>query len=170
MVLGSFYWTGAHYLLNGVPTNPDMAINNYVKDHYWTSHISGTYQAPWGILVTPILRMQQGQPTDRILNVTGLRVGTQSIVIDPFGTYQYQNIYVFDTRLEKQFKIRERFRFGVFFDAFNILNSNAETTQSSTTGVKSVTINGTKYNTPLFLSPTGVLNPRIFRLGVKFSF
>ncbi len=59
MVLGSVYWTGQHCLLNGVPTSPDMAINKYVKDSYWTTHLSGTYQAPWGISVSPILRMQQ---------------------------------------------------------------------------------------------------------------
>jgi hypothetical protein len=169
-LLGSFYWTGQHYLLNGVPTNPDQAINNYVKDSYWTSHISGTYQAPWHVLISPILRMQQGQPIDRVLNVTGLRVGTQSIVVDPYGSYHYQNIYVFDTRLEKQFIIRERVHLGLFFDAFNIFNTNADQTQSATTGIKTTTINGTKFSEPLFLSPTAVLSPRIFRLGVKFSF
>ncbi len=114
--------------------------------------------------------MQEGQPIDRVLSVTGLRVGTQSIVVDPYGSYHYQNIYVFDTRVEKQFKFREKFHVGVFFDAFNIFNTNADQTQSTTTGIKTATINGTKYSTPLFLSPTAVLSPRIFRLGVKFSF
>ncbi len=64
MMVGSFNWTGQHYLQNGVPTNRLMAYNNFVKDSYWTSHFSGTYTAPWGILISPILRMQQGQPTN----------------------------------------------------------------------------------------------------------
>jgi hypothetical protein len=91
-------------------------------------------------------------------------------VVDPYGSYNYQNIYLFDIRVEKQFTIHDRFHLGVFFDTFNIFNSNADQTQSTTTGVKTVTIDGTKYSTPLSLSPTAVLSPRVFRLGVKFAF
>jgi hypothetical protein len=174
MVIGSFYWTNQHYLLNGIATNPDVAINNYVKDNYWTSHVSGTYHAPWGILISPIARMQQGQPMDRVVTVTGVpgasTTSSFSYVAQPYGSYHSQNIYIFDTRLEKQIHISERMQLGLFFDAFNIFNTNAEQTQSSTTGTKSVTVSGVSYTYPLFLSPVTVLSPRIFRLGVKFSF
>ena len=60
-----------------MPNNPNQAYNNYVKDDYWTAHASGTYLAPWGLVISPVLRMQQGQNQNRILNVTGLRVGTR---------------------------------------------------------------------------------------------
>jgi len=169
-VLGSFYWTGQHYLANGVATTPLLAINNYVKDHYWTSHFSGTYQARWGINISPILRMQQGSPLDRTMSFKLPVDGSQTIIVDPYGKYHNQNIYLFDTRLEKQFKIHERYNIGAFFDVFNMFNSNANQTEGATTGVSTVTINSVKYSYAKFLAPTAVLPPRVFRLGVKFSF
>jgi hypothetical protein len=170
MVAGSYYYTFNHYLLNGHPTNPDLAINNDVHTTNWTSHVSGTYEARWGIIVSPILRAQSGTPLNRILTVTGLRTGTFSDPVDPYGAYRSNNLYLFDTRVEKQLKFGERMRLGLFFDAFNIFNTNGNQTQDNTTGVKSVTVNGTPYSYQRFLAPTSVLAPRIFRLGLKFSF
>jgi hypothetical protein len=88
MLLGSFNWTGQPFLQNGVPANPLMAYNNYVKDSYWTSHFSGIYQDPWGMLISPILRMQQGQPTDRTYTIAGLRVGSYALIAEPFGAWR----------------------------------------------------------------------------------
>ena len=171
-LLGSFYWTGQHYLQNGVPTNPLMAYNNYVKDSYWTSHFSGTYAAPWGILISPILRMQQGQPTDRTYNVTSLHQGSYAVIVDPFGSWRYDNLYVFDTRFEKQFRFKEHYVVSGLFDAYNIFNSNGVITYTVTTGTKTVTTPaGTVYTAvPTFGAPSVILGPRIFRLGVKFQF
>ena len=79
LMLASYNWTGEHYLIDGVPNNPNQAYNNYVKDDYWIAHASGTYLASWGLVISPVLRMQQGQNQNRILNATGLRVGTADI-------------------------------------------------------------------------------------------
>ncbi len=172
MMVGSFYWTGQHYLQNGVPTNPLMAYNNYVKDSYWTSHFSGTYQAPWGILISPILRMQQGQPTDRTYTVTSLHQGSYAVIVDPFGSYRFDNLFVFDTRLEKQFHIKDRYILSGMFDAYNIFNSNGVISYTVATGTKTVTTPaGTVYaGVPTFGAPSVILGPRVFRLGVRLQF
>jgi hypothetical protein len=172
MMVGSFNWTGQHYLQNGVPTNPLMAYNNYVKDSYWTSHISGTYEGPWGIMISPILRAQQGQPIDRTYTVTGLHSGSYALVVDRFGAWHYDNLYVFDTRLEKRFRIKERYSVAAVFDAYNIFNSNGVITYTVSTGTKSVTTpKGASFTgVPTFGAPITILGPRVFRLGVKFNF
>jgi hypothetical protein len=172
MMTGSFYWTGQHYLQNGIPTNPLMAYNNYVKDSYWTSHFSGTYQGPWGIVVSPILRAQEGQPTDRTYTITGLHAGSYALVVDKFGSWRYDNLYVFDMRFEKRFKIKERYTIGAVVDAYNIFNSNGVVTYTNSTGTKTVTTPaGDVFSgVPTFGAPNVILGPRVFRLGVKFNY
>ena len=98
------------------------------------------------------------------------RTGTLSDLVDPVGSYRTDNVWLFDTRLQKQFKLGEHVRVDGFFDAFNILNSNANQTQDNTTGVKAATVAGVSYSYQRFLSPTSILPPRVFRLGMRFSF
>jgi len=90
--------------------------------------------------------------------------------VDPIGSYRADNIWLFDTRIQKVFKIGERLRADVFFDAFNILNSNARQTADNTTGVKTATVEGVNYTYQRFLSPTSLIPPRVFRLGARFTF
>lgn len=180
LALGSFNYTSGNYPLartsssgfnTGAATFADMAINNQVHGaSTWASHVTGTYFGPWGINISPVLRMQSGAPLPRYVTFTGLNVGSLVIPVDPVGTYRSDDLYVLDTRLEKQFAHRERFRLGVFFDAFNILNSNADNTQDAITGVRSTVVGGTKLTYQRFLSPLTILPPRVFRVGVRFQF
>jgi hypothetical protein len=59
---------------------------------------------------------------------------------------------------------------GLFFDAFNIANSNGDQNQDNVTALKTITVNGQKVTYERFLSPTTVISPRIFRVGAKFTF
>jgi hypothetical protein len=167
--VGTFYYTFNHYTANGVPTNPNMAINNDVHTTDWTAHIIATYAARWGIQISPILRGQSGTALGRVLQVSQ-RTGTLSDLVDPIGTYRSDDIWLFDMRIQKEFKLGERVRLHGFFDAFNLLNSNANQTQDNTTGVKAATVAGANYSYQRFLSPTSIIPPRVFRVGARFSF
>jgi hypothetical protein len=167
--VGTFYYTFNHYLANGVPTNPNMAINNDVHTTDWTAHIIATYAARWGVQISPILRGQSGATMGRVLQISE-RTGTLSDLVDPIGAYRTDNIWLFDTRIRKQFRVGEHVRVDGFFDAFNILNTNANQTEDNTTGVKSATVSGVTYSYQRFLSPTSIMPPRVFRVGVRFSF
>jgi hypothetical protein len=168
--LGTFYYTFNDYLANGVPTNPNVAVNNSVHSHDWTAHISGTYSAPWGIQVSSILRGQSGTPLSRIVQVTGLRTGTVSIPVEPVGTYRSDDIWLADLRLQKQFKVGEHIKLDAFFDAFNLFNTSANQTQDNVTGVKTATVNGVSSTYQRFLATTGVIPPRVGRAGLRFTF
>jgi len=104
--------------------------------------------------------------------VTSLHQGSYAVITDPFGSWRYDNLYVFDTRLEKQFKIKERWTVSGLFDAYNVFNSNGVITYTVSTGTKTVTTPGGAVYTgvPTFGAPSVVLGPRVFRLGVKFQF
>ncbi|SPF42052.1 conserved hypothetical protein [Candidatus Sulfopaludibacter sp. SbA4] len=175
--VANFYWTHTTTGNGGVAVDPDTLINNHESYSDWTAHFDATYRGPWGIDISPVLRMQAGTALGRTYNVTGLNIGTFNLLVDPVGTYRQDDLYVFDTRIEKQLRFRERFRLNVFLDAFNILNSNAANAQSSATGIKSTFINiagnpayGQTVQYQGFLSPTTILPPRIFRVGARFMF
>jgi hypothetical protein len=91
-------------------------------------------------------------------------------LVEPIGNYRTDNIWLFDTRIQKEFKLTEHVRLDGFFDAFNILNGNANQTQDNTTGVKAATVAGVTYSYQRFLSPTSIIPPRVFRVGARFSF
>jgi len=187
MVVGSFYWThttssivtlsSAGAVTNGVATNPNQLINNGQSYNQWVSHIDGSYDGPWGIRISPVLRMQKGAPLTPTYAVTGLNQGTLYLPLAPTGSYYNPNLYVMDLRFEKNFKFKERYRLSPFVDLFNLFNSNTANVESAVVSKRTTTIaipgnpaNGQTVSYEGFGSPTTILPPRILRLGVRFSF
>ena len=152
------------------PVQPNILMYNNYSIFNSTLHLFGTYRAKWGIVVSPIYRFQLGPPMQRVLTVSGLRVGTVSVPTGPLGQYRGDDISIFDTRVEKHFTFHDRYQVGLFFDAFNIANSNGDQNQDNVTALKTITVNGQKVTYERFLSPTTVISPRIFRVGAKFTF
>jgi len=97
--------------------------------------------------------------------------GQFQYAVDPTGRWRQDNVAIFDTRVEKQFRIGSQRQVGVFFDAFNINNSNAAQAQDNVVGRRTVTLtSGEVVNYQRFLRPTTLIGPRIFRIGFKVSF
>jgi hypothetical protein len=155
---------------NIVPSQPNILQYNLTSTHNENFRIFGTYTARWGIVISPIFRYQLGTPIQRLLTVSGLRVGSLSVPLGPVGSYRQDNIAILDTRVEKRFTFRDRYQVGLFFDAFNINNSNGNQNQDNFTGTRTTIVNSQKVTYQRFLAPTTVVGPRIFRLGAKFSF
>jgi hypothetical protein len=183
--VGSFYWThtdqGGAAIPSaqggGVATNPNQLINNRESYQLWVSHVTGTYEGPWGIRISPVLRMQEGVPLLETYPVTGLNVGTFTLPVTPYGAYRTPDLFVFDTRFEKTIRFKERYRVNLFLDLFNLFNSNSANAESGGIAQKSTVINvpgnadfGQKVFYEGFGSPTTILPPRIFRIGARFSF
>lgn len=141
------------------PSRPNDLINTDNGRHIftvWTAKINGSYDAPYGIRITPALRFQQGQPFGRTFlagAANGINYGTQRILAEPIGTQRQDNIALLDIRVEKFFRFSGR-RLGLFTDVYNLTNSNA--VQRATWG------SGSSY-----LRPVGIIGPTIMRFGVK---
>jgi hypothetical protein len=164
----------AHYLwandsLWGKPENPNEEIYNRYNFTNWAFKIVGTYEAPFGISVTPLVRHQSGDPLRRQLDLA-LRTGTFEYSAEPFGLYRVDNPTIVDTRVEKRFSLPSGHRLGVFFDAFNLTNSNSAEAMDDRTGRRTTTVDGVPVSFPQFLQPTAILNPRVYRFGFKYSF
>jgi hypothetical protein len=183
--VGSFYWTGTSTGGAAIPsaqggtvaTNPDQLINNKESYGLWVSHVTGTYEAPWGIRISPVLRMQEGAPILQTYAVTGLNIGTFTLPTSQYGSIRNPDLYVFDMRFEKDLKFKERYRVSLFLDVFNIFNSNTANVESGVISQKSTVINiagnpafGQTEKYEGFGSPTTILPPRIMRIGARFSF
>jgi hypothetical protein len=135
----------------------------------WSWKANATWQAPWGLVVTPTLRHQAGDPQERIVQLT-LRTGTYDYDAEREGAFREENIWLFDTRVEKRFPFANRRSLGLFFDAYNISNSNAAEVQDDIVGRRTTTVDGASVNYQRFLRPTAVLAPRIFRFGLRLGF
>ncbi len=168
-LVASYLYTWRDESWFGSPQNPNEAMNNFTKDTLSTFKLFGTYQAPWGINISPVYRFQQGDPIPRRVSV-GTNGGTIIMLVEPKDRYRETNIAIFDTRLEKQINLGGAKRLGLFFDAYNINNSHAFQTQDSITGLRTITVDGVKSQVPRFLYPTVVISPRIYKFGFRFSF
>jgi hypothetical protein len=163
----------AHHLwaddsLYGKPENPNEAAYNRYNFTNWAFKIVGTYEAPFGISVTPLVRHQSGDPLQRVLDLE-LRSGDFEYTAEGFGKYRVDNPTIVDTRVEKRFSLPGQ-RLGLFFDAFNLTNSNSAESMDDVTGRRTTRLDGVPVEYAQFMRPTAILNPRIYRFGVKYDF
>lgn len=150
---------GAYSMLtdfpNGIPLNPNQPG---VDDRStWNLKATGSYDAPYGIRLSPVLRHQSGPNYARTLAIsapTGL-IATGTAYAEPSDSNRQDNIWVFDVRAEKTVNFGTRSRARLFIDLFNITNSHASETISSATGLG-------------YQKPTAILAPMTARLGARF--
>ncbi|MDP3720245.1 MAG: TonB-dependent receptor [Acidobacteriota bacterium] len=143
-------------LFGSYPSNPNEKTRNEYTD--WNAKLSGTLDAGWGLRITPVLKMQSGAPYGRYFSTrTGeLNYGTQLILAEPIGTRRQDTVSILDFRVEKQLRFAQKARLGVFFDLFNVMNSNVAVNENWRSGAS-------------FEKATTVLGPRIAKFGVKFD-
>jgi len=149
---------------NGPVRNPNTPG---VQDRtIWNFKATGSYDAPLGIRISPVLRHQSGANYARTLAITvpaalGLTatsVGNGATAYaEPMNANREDNIWVFDVRAERNFNLTSRMRFRAYFDAFNLTNSSASETISRATGLS-------------YQKPSAILAPRTARVGFRFIF
>jgi hypothetical protein len=155
---------GAHTWLTDFPNGPQRNPNNPGAEDYtlWNFKATASFDAAFGIRISPVLRHQSGANYARTLTITapaGL-VGTSGggggnvAYAEPMSANREDNIWVFDTRVEKTVNFTDRLRTRLFLDLFNITNSHASETISRATG-------------PGYLKPSAILAPFTARLGFR---
>ena len=140
--------------------HPNQYINTTGRSRIDRPHVfklSGTYIAPFDISISPIITYKSGYPYAKRYYI-GYTEGTiNSKPMD--GKERYPEQINVDVRLEKSFVFGERYRLGILFDAFNLLNDDAVTSYMSTT-----------INFPTYLTPMRIVPPRFYQFGVRFTF
>ena len=142
------------------PNNPNLpGVDDRTT---WQFKATGSYDAAWGIRISPVLRHQSGLNFARTVTIsapTGLIAtsGTgarATAYVEPSNANREDNIWVFDVRAEKTVNIVGRLRSRLFLDVFNIANSHASETISRATGLS-------------YLKPSAILAPRVARVGFR---
>jgi hypothetical protein len=155
---GAFTWM--RDFPNEYPQTPDAPG---IEDRtVWNFKASGSYDGPWGVRISPVLRHQSGANYARELTVSApagiLFSGKNNnrIYADRAKDNREDNIWVFDVRAEKTLNLQgERIRARLFLDLFNITNSHASETISRATGLG-------------YQKPSAILAPFTARLGFRF--
>ncbi len=148
---------------NLMPVNPNDLINtDNGRYNFGTGafKLTGTYDAPWGLRLSPSYRYQQGQPYGRTFAAT-MNFGTERILAEPITTHRQDAIALIDVRVEKSVHIGSS-RVGLVLDVYNITNSNAAQNINWSSGSSSAY--GVTYQTP-----STIIGPRILRFGGRFD-
>ena len=145
---------------NLYPLTPNDLINADDGGRYefttWTAKAYSTYEAPWGLRVTPVLRHQAGQSFGRTFVTAAPTYGTIRVLAEPVGTRRMENITIVDARVEKRIRLHNNRHLAPFVDVFNLFNANPEQNTIWSSG-------------PSFLRPVTIVPPRIARIGAKLE-
>ena len=155
---GSYTW--AHDFPGAYPNSPNGVFDE--DNTRWDFKLSGTYEAPYGFRLSPLVRHQAGANFARQISVgagsatAAGAIFSGTVNVEPLSSRRHDNITVLDLRVERGFTLGHGMRLRGFLDLFNLTNSNAVETRTVSTGTQ-------------FLRPTAVLAPRTVRLGARFS-
>ncbi|HEX3703292.1 MAG TPA: carboxypeptidase regulatory-like domain-containing protein, partial [Vicinamibacterales bacterium] len=122
---------------------------------------NGLYQGPWGIDLGANITARQGygEPYNRTrVSASDALVSSKTLLLGPSAdANRLPGVVEFDARLEKMFKF-QRTSFALDLDVFNILNR--------------ATVLGIQYDARVgaYNQTLEIQNPRIARLGVRFTF
>jgi Carboxypeptidase regulatory-like domain len=152
---GSYTWYDDIPTTNpGYPSNPNGQFNEqYAR---WDFKMSGIYDGPWGIRFSPVFRHQAGPVFGRNTSVSSSNpvLGATTVFMTAYDLRQ-DNISILDLRTEKVVNLPANTRVRLFLDLFNLTNSHASETITTTTGVN-------------FLRPSAIVAPRVARVGFRF--
>lgn len=154
-------WGGTAYYEN--PNAHENATGRFPLERRHQFKLQGMVQGPWGINVGTYFRYLSGHRYTRQIRSQdvglSLSQGPESIYAEERGSIGYPEIYLWDIKLEKEFRISTT-SLAFFLDIFSVLN------QSTVTDVYPVSSNpGID-----FQKVEGIEDPRIFRIGARFEF
>jgi hypothetical protein len=148
---------------NTYPLTPNDLINTATGGRHefttWAATAHGTYQAPWDVRVTPVLRHQSGQPFGRTFTTSPGQLAyatALTVLAEPIGSRRMDNITIVDLRLEKRLTLKGNRHLSGFLDVFNGFNANPEQNVIWSSGSS-------------FLRPLSIVSPRIAQVGVTLE-
>ncbi len=144
--------------------DPNSLLNSRGRlffDRAYVGKVSSYGRLPWGLYWGTVIKYYDGLPYGRRLIITGLNQGPFFVMATPRGQpggVRTEYNLTFDQRIAKDWNIGRQ-RFSAFVDIFNLLNMNNNLLENDISG-------------PLFplRVPLEVLNPRVFRLGIRWNF
>jgi len=134
--------------------------------------VNGSYQMPWNIMTSMNLNVNDGAVRTLSINGPGSvsggvsssgalqTVSYSTLKFENDGTTRFKPTSLLDLGAQKVFSFKGgKYRLKAMLDAFNVFNINTIT--SFTSGNRSLAT---------FTSPSGIVSPRVFRIGASINF
>ena len=142
--------------------NPNKDINRtdgrLDQDSTYIFKAAGTYQAPWGITLSPNFQYYTGYPLQPTNTFSGLNQNTESVALLPRGGIRLDNVRNFSLRLSRPTKFREgRIGMEPIIDLLNLGNANPVLARVTSFGAN-------------YLKPSDLLNPFVARVALRLTF
>lgn len=155
----SFWVTRNHEWVQAISPTPNDDRFPIDNTWNWEARASGLYNLPWGFELSGFYRAQSGIPGQRTESFSSplLLQGSVTLRMEPFGSERGPVISLTNLKVAKNIKLLERMRLQFNFQIFNLFNTSSATSTSYLTGAT-------------FLHPTGIISPRVARIGMEFSF
>lgn len=143
--------SGPHSLASSVMNSRWMVKLNWMNRLPWKIHFSGKITAREGYIFPKVATLQD-EPRRYWDNVK------PTILLEKFGTSRYPDFFQVDLRLDKSIELGKLGRMTISLEGFNITNSNVALQKGNDVSLSNYDI------------ATIILNPRIFRLGMRYEF
>jgi hypothetical protein len=124
---------------------------------WWNFKVVGRYDLGWGVGVGASYKLQSGFNWARLISVGLPNAGSESVYAEPIDTNRAPNVGILDVRLDKSFSLSRAGKLTFIADLFNATNSNVVTNFRVTSGTR-------------FQEVISVLDPRVFRFGVRYTY
>ena len=124
---------------------------------FWNFKVVGRYVFPMELGVSTSYKLQSGYNYARNISVRLPNAGTERILATPIADNRADNVGIWDLRVDYTFAFGQRTRFTVLTDVYNLLNANPVTNFRSFSG-------------PRYREVIALLDPRVFRLGLRLEF
>lgn len=148
------------------PTNIE-AVDGIPSSQYflkWIAKAAFLVQLPYGFNLSGFLNVRQGSILPHEIRVSAperAAVGlgsTVTLYTDKFDAFRLETFQMMDLRLQKDFTFDKYGTISLSIDAFNIFNSNCDLDRY------------TVQNSSRANEIESILNPRVFRLGIRYRF
>lgn len=144
------------------PGSGGSGLSGIYVNSRWQGKLSGLVQLPFGINFSGVFVMREGYIKLTDVRATRPGIGASSIYGSPggggkFGDERLPSFWVLNLRVEKMFKITDTATVALAVDGFNITNSAHALKQQ------------TRITSANFGQDLRILNPQLFRFGVRFS-
>jgi hypothetical protein len=146
------------------PRSGGSGISNVWVNARWMFRMAGLYQFPYGISASFAFQARDGYVYPPFNQVYRYGYGWTNIYsnqigeVGKFGDQRLPNFYELSLRAEKTFTLSEKLRFTIAADCFNVFNS-------ATALERQANLLSSRFG-----MTQRILNPRVFRVGIRVEF
>lgn len=141
----------------------------------WMFKISGLYQFPYDINLSFTFEARDGHVVPEYIKIVDFnapnpRYNTVNAPISDFGTLRLENHWIANFRIEKLLKMGDIGKVWIMLDVFNVFNNAMLNRRYDRNLGTYYPHDGSFIENPTSFMANEILNPRIFRIGIRFQF